>query len=106
MDAKTWLPINDILSALTFKIQKLSLIQARLNVCSRFKHNVCIWRDDRGIIHENHSVIMSMTPMAIDSPIGTNGAVRPSNGVPANATAKLSEVISLYRPTKVSEEIF
>lgn len=48
---------------------------------------------------------MSSTPIAIDSPIGANGAVpgRTANGVlNAPTTAKLSDVISLYRPTKVS----
>jgi hypothetical protein len=48
---------------------------------------------------------MSSTPMAIDSPIGANGVVsgHSVNGVQnAPTTAKLSDVISLYRPTKVS----
>lgn len=42
--------------------------------------------------------------MAIDSPIGANGVVpgRPANGIQnAPTTAKLSDVISLYRPTKL-----
>jgi hypothetical protein len=41
--------------------------------------------------------------MAIDSPIGPNGLASKSNGIPAvqQQTAKVSEMISLYRPTKV-----
>ncbi|TAQ90649.1 hypothetical protein B7494_g1027 [Chlorociboria aeruginascens] len=48
--------------------------------------------------------VMASTPMAIDSPIGTNGiggSVRPLN-LPTSgpATAKIADVISLYQPTK------
>jgi hypothetical protein len=42
--------------------------------------------------------------MTLDSPIGPNGLASKSNGIPAvqQQTAKVSEMISLYRPTKVS----
>lgn len=45
---------------------------------------------------------MSLTPMAVDSPIGLNGVSQKPSGVPNTmATAKLSELMPLYRPTKV-----
>lgn len=46
---------------------------------------------------------MSSTPMAVDSPIGSSGIGQKPNGM-ANAplaTAKLTEMMPLYRPTKV-----
>ncbi|RDL39709.1 WD40 repeat-like protein [Venustampulla echinocandica] len=45
---------------------------------------------------------MSSTPMAIDSPIGPSARANtgaPSNGIPN--TSKVSDVISLFRPTKL-----
>lgn len=46
---------------------------------------------------------MASTPMDIDSPIGANGLGGKVNGIPsASTTAKLTEMMPLYRPTKVS----
>jgi hypothetical protein len=48
---------------------------------------------------------MASTPMEIDSPVPPSGLLgigRPANGIPAPAaTAKLSEMIQFYHPTKV-----
>ncbi|KAG0648890.1 WD repeat-containing 82 [Hyphodiscus hymeniophilus] len=46
---------------------------------------------------------MASTPMEIDSPIhqiGANGLGGKANGIPTSTTAKLSEMMPLYRPTK------
>lgn len=47
---------------------------------------------------------MSSTPMAIDSPLGANGtSMSKANGVSSvPQTGKLTEMISLYNPVKVS----
>jgi hypothetical protein len=46
---------------------------------------------------------MASTPMDIDSPIGANGLGGKANGMPSTSTtAKLTEMMALYRPTKVS----
>jgi len=43
---------------------------------------------------------MSSTPMGMDSPSNGGPTVRPSAPT-INTTAKISEVIAVYRPTKV-----
>lgn len=47
---------------------------------------------------------MSSTPMAIDSPLGANGtSILKANGVSSvPSTAKLTDMIALYNPVKVS----
>jgi hypothetical protein len=46
---------------------------------------------------------MASTPMDIDSPIGANGLAVKANGIlNTSQTAKLTEMMPLYRPTKVS----
>jgi hypothetical protein len=53
----------------------------------------------------SQAVTMSSIPMAIDSPIGSNGlglSQKPNGMINTPmATAKLTEMMSLYRPTKV-----
>jgi COMPASS component SWD2 len=52
------------------------------------------------------AAIMTSTPMAVDSPIAPNGmglSLKPNGatGTPIPPTAKLTDMMPLYRPTKV-----